>query len=170
VVASSQVDPDDGKGGRRRQGPRNYKTRLRRSEYEEKQQQFFTKNFGMVEPKQIRLPASTEDFRRHRTRGDQEVENKKYVVFHLLPQLAQLMKDNGIYGEFKKQNSDARGVYKSFEDGRNFRCNELLKKHPDALQPLIYIDEIQLCNPNGSYNHKIVHVYFSLGNIPAKCR
>ena len=32
------------------------------------------------------------------------------------------------------------------------------------------MDEIQLCNPIGSYNHKVVQVYFSLGNIPAKFR
>jgi len=75
----------------------------------------------MVEPKQIPLPASTADFRRHRTREDQELKNKKYVVVPLLPQLAQLVKDNGIYGEIKKEKKHTRGVYKSFEDGTNFR-------------------------------------------------
>ena len=32
------------------------------------------------------------------------------------------------------------------------------------------MDEIQLCNPIGPYNHKVVQVYFSLGNIPGKFR
>ena len=68
---------------------------------------------------------------------DQLLKNKKYVAVPLLPQLAQIVKNSGIYGEIKKEKRYTRGLYKSFEDGTNFRCSELFKKHPDALQILI---------------------------------
>ena len=89
-------------------------------EYQEKQQMFFKKNFGMVEPKKIPLPVLPEDFRRHRTRQDKKFHNQDYVVVPLLPQLAQLVKNTHVYREIKKKRNHVPGVYKSFEDGTNF--------------------------------------------------
>lgn len=53
-----------------------------------------------------------------------------------------------------------------FEDGSNYKSSPLFQRQPTALQIMLYMDEVQMCNPLGSYNHKLVYVYFSLGNLP----
>ena len=51
-----------------------------------------------------------------------------------------------------------------------FKSNPFFLEHPQALQIHIYLDEIQLCNPIGSYTHKIVLIYFLIGNLDPKYR
>ena len=57
-----------------------------------------------------------------------------------------------------------------YEDGSNYTSSPLFQRQPRALQIMLYMDEVQMCNPIGSYNHKLVYVYFSLGNLPYKYR
>ena len=60
--------------------------------------------------------------------------------------------------------------YIRYEDGSNFKSSHLFKRHPRGLQIISYIDEVQMCNPIGTYSHKVIYVNFSLGNIPFKFR
>ena len=51
-----------------------------------------------------------------------------------------------------------------FCDGSLFKNHPLFRAHPDALQLIIYFDEIELCNPLGSHAgvHKLGKVAYSL--------
>ena len=43
--------------------------------------------------------------------------------------------------------------------------NPLFTKHPKALQLHVYLDEVDICNPVGSYSHKLVFMYFTFGDL-----
>jgi hypothetical protein len=53
-----------------------------------------------------------------------------------------------------------------------FRNHPLYSRKPNALQLILYTDEIEICNPLGSYTraNKLLMVYYSLGNIDPKFR
>jgi hypothetical protein len=63
-----------------------------------------------------------------------------------------------------------------FEEGSNYKSLPLFQRQPTALQIMLCMDEVQICNPLGSYpvihitSYKLVYVYFSLGNLPYKYR
>ena len=50
-----------------------------------------------------------------------------------------------------------------FCDGSFFKTHPLFQMYPDALQLILYYDELEVCNPLGS--HSGIH---KLGNLP-KC-
>ena len=57
-------------------------------------------------------------------------------------------------------------------DGHCFKDNPIFQEHPDALQLILYHDEVEICNPLGSHvsKHKIDLYYYTLGNINPKYR
>lgn len=57
-------------------------------------------------------------------------------------------------------------------DGQLFQANPLFSSMPSAIQIIAYFDELENCNPLGSYvkKHKLGVVFFSLGNIHPKYR
>lgn len=64
------------------------------------------------------------------------------------------------------------GFLYDFVDGDIFINHPLYSKKPNALQIILYTDEIEICNPLGSYasHNKLLMVYYSLGNIDPKFR
>ena len=64
------------------------------------------------------------------------------------------------------------GFLYDFTDGQIFTTHPLYSVRPNALQIILYTDDIQICNPLGSYAHpnKLLMVYYTLGNIDPKFR
>lgn len=61
------------------------------------------------------------------------------------------------------------GHYKSTRSGQYFKGNLLLGCQSYVISIGIYIDEFEVCNPLGT-SRKITAVYWTLLNLPAKCR
>jgi hypothetical protein len=61
----------------------------------------------------------------------------------------------------------ANEVFSDFMDGKVFRRNELFSSDPSALRLILYQDAFEVVNPLGSGKgkHKILAVYYSLGDI-----
>ena len=64
------------------------------------------------------------------------------------------------------------GVVKDVRDGACFRENEFFKNNPDAVPLVLFMDELELCNPLGSgkTKHKILCSYFTSLDIQPALR
>jgi hypothetical protein len=102
-------------------------------------------------PKKVELPHLPGAFGRQRTRQDQEFILYEFVVTPLLDQVEQLLNIKAIYNEVKNPKQSTPGTYSSYRDGKLFKSNPLFQVHLNSLQIHFYIDEVQLCNPVGSY-------------------
>lgn len=131
---------------------------------------FFKDNFDLIMPIKISLPMIPEDYGRHKTAKERIFRKQDYVYVPILPQLEKLLNIEDLYREINKIYIPSPCSYHRYEDGENYRNNRLFQRSPRALQIHLYLDEVQMCNPISSYNHKIVYVYFSLGNLPPKYR
>ena len=75
-----------------------------------------------------------------------------------------------VYSVIKNPPPNENGSYKRCRDGLIFNTSPFFITRPTALQIILYLDGIQLCNGLGSYSHDVVYVYFSLGNVDADFR
>ena len=57
-------------------------------------------------------------------------------------------------------------------DGVSFRSSNIFKQNPNALQIILYMDDIEVVNPIGVHTKKaqVMHVLFTLANIPPQFR
>lgn len=57
-------------------------------------------------------------------------------------------------------------------DGQMYQQSAFSKENPKALQIILYQDSFEIVNPLGSARckHKVLAVYYTLGNIDARCR
>ena len=123
---------------------------------------YFTINFGLIMPMKVEIPSPADDV----------LPNKKnhIVYISLLKQLERMFNMPDLYAEIHRDKESQPGVYRSYEDGSRFAKNPLFIEHPKALQLHVYLDEVQICNPIGSYSHKLVFMYFTLGNLDLRYR
>ena len=124
-------------------------------------QTFFKKYFSYVEPIAYKIANEGED---------------RNMYFHYVPileSLKALFKDPGI-GQYlnKGQVNTSSDVLYDFQDGRVFRNKEFFIDNPDAIQIILYQDSFEVVNPLGSAKkkHKILAVYYSVGNLHASVR
>lgn len=137
------------------------------------QRKYFVDHFGMILPKEIILPAREEDVGRARTGHGQSLKRKSYMVVSLLAQLEALLNKADFYDEiFNSARDTVPGQSTRYEDGNFFKSSSFFQSHPSALQILLYVDEVQMCDPLASrtINNKLVFVYFTVGNLDPKHR
>lgn len=129
----------------------------------------FVQKYGMILPEELELPPPPPD----KVPAGMDVDEKHtYVIVPILKQLEKLLNRKDIYDEVFSFKQSVIGVYSRFEDGSSFKNNILFQTHPHALQIILYLDEVQICDPIGSYvyNNKLVFVYFTLGNLKPEHR
>ena len=58
------------------------------------------------------------------------------------------------------------------QDGKVFKQNAFFQSNPNALQILLFQDSFEIVNPLGSARckHKVLGIYYTLGNIDPRCR
>ena len=134
-----------------------------------KQIKYFQEKFGLILPEQERLPTVPGQLKKRRETDPEQTENSFYRI-PLLKQLERILNFKDVYAEVNKVHTLQRGVLQGYKDGLHFKNNPLFKKYSNALQVHLYVDEVQICNATGSYDHKIVFVYFSLANLDVKYR
>uniref|UniRef100_A0A1X7U0U5 Uncharacterized protein n=1 Tax=Amphimedon queenslandica TaxID=400682 RepID=A0A1X7U0U5_AMPQE len=67
--------------------------------------------------------------------------------------------------EYSHQATD--GIKRDFCDGEYFKTHPVFSRHENAIQFILYFDEIEVANPLGSKagNHKLGCFYYTIGNI-----
>ncbi|XP_059909523.1 uncharacterized protein LOC132459156 [Gadus macrocephalus] len=101
------------------------------------------------------------------------IRKRGFYYVPLIESLKQLLSDSRIFTMFNTVPPRSReGYLYDFVDGDMFRNHPLYSRKPNALQLILYTDEIEICNPLGSYTraNKLLMVYYSLGNIDPKFR
>ena len=94
----------------------------------------------------------------------------------LIKQLERLLNLDEIFSSVYDNTSSGQTSWTLFtkiEYGIGLRRNKFFQKHPNALQIILYLDEVQMCNPLGSRSstkNKVALVYFWLGNLEMKHR
>ena len=115
---------------------------------------YFTENFGLVMPEKQKLSIWPEDFRRVRTGKAQELKQQDFIYVPLVAQLKVLLNITDVYKEIMKPKPLTHGLFTCYENGLNFKNNILFKRHPQALQIHIYLDEVQMCCFLNCYDRK----------------
>lgn len=130
----------------------------------------FSKDYKFISPTKVLLPTTLADYRRKGGDTFQKFITQDYVYVPLLPQLERLLNIREIFEEVSNTKEFKNFCWQNYEDGNYFKNSPLFQRFPQALQIHLYLDEVQMCSPVGSYSHKMFLVYFSLGNIDAKKR
>lgn len=131
---------------------------------------YFKEKFNLIMPVKIQLPSIPTDYCRLKTNQELEIKVNYSVYVPILEQLEHILNVHEIWEEIKKTKQSDPDLISSYEDGSNYRLSAFFQLHPDAVQVHLYLDEVQLCNSLSSYDHKVVFVYFSLGNLHPKYR
>ncbi|KAL2102281.1 hypothetical protein ACEWY4_001449 [Coilia grayii] len=101
------------------------------------------------------------------------IRKRSFYYVPLIESLKQLLSDSRIFTMLNAAPPRSRaGFLYDFFDGDIFINHPLYSMKPNALQIILYTDEIEICNPLGSYasQNKLLMVYYSLGNIDPKFR
>jgi hypothetical protein len=131
---------------------------------------FFKKNLGLLMPIKVKLPSKPGTLKRTKSGKQRQAVKEHFIYVPLIDQLQRILNMKDVYSEIKKAKQPTPGVYSRYEDGVRYHKNPLFVAYPDSLQIHVYLDEVQLCNQGGSYDHKVVFVYFSIANLPSKYR
>ena len=79
------------------------------------------------------------------------------------------MRDSSVKEQFLNPSLDAEqeNIYSDFPDGSVFKNIELFSQSPNSLKIILYQDAFEVSNPLGAARtkHKILAVYYSLGNL-----
>jgi hypothetical protein len=91
-----------------------------------------------------------------------------FQYISIVDTISTIVQDPGFSPESPSEDGLLRGV----KDGSAYAENPFFLKNRDALTIEIYSDAIELANPLGASRgkHKIVNVYFSLGELPKALR
>lgn len=101
------------------------------------------------------------------------IRNKSFFYVPLIESLKQLLSNFRIFTMLNTVPQRCReGFFYNFTDGALFKSHPLYSVRPNALQIILYTDEIEICNPLGAHAsaNKLLMVYYSLGNIDPKFR
>ncbi|KAF7656394.1 hypothetical protein LDENG_00041990 [Lucifuga dentata] len=90
----------------------------------------------------------------------------------ILTSLQLLLKKPDVLEKVQKCTSHVLGQYSSYLDGSYYQENPLLSGDGQKLSVILYIDDFEIANPLGTSKkiHKVCAVYWTLANLPIKCR
>lgn len=100
------------------------------------------------------------------------LRGKSFYYVPLIQSLKQLLTNPRIFTMLTTVPQRSEGFLYDFTDGALFTSHPLYSQRPNALQILLYTDEIEICNPLGAHAsaNKLLMFYYSLGNIDPKFR
>uniref|UniRef100_A0A1X7TS93 Uncharacterized protein n=1 Tax=Amphimedon queenslandica TaxID=400682 RepID=A0A1X7TS93_AMPQE len=118
--------------------------------------QYFEKNFHYVKPEPIYLGSEWEWKDVNGTKNLQEIHQHGYYI-SLISTLKGLLNNPAVYKETEMCHRSTDGVLRDFCDGEFFSQHPVFSRHNDALQIILYYDDIEVANPLGSRagNHKL---------------
>ena len=119
-------------------------------------QLYFQKILPFVPPVSYSLPV------------DVTCSERTYQYVPILQSLALLLSHEEVCKQFLDTQQESNdSVLKDYYDGMTFKQNRLFSSHRSTLQIILYQYSFEVVNPLGSAKkiHKILAVYFSLGNL-----
>ena len=136
------------------------------------QSSFIQNNLNYVQPIQYVL-GSKIGFKNKGSKRQMCQMNDTMVYIPILQSIEQLLSNPRIFGLITNPSKKCKeGVFYDIVDGECFKSSPIFQVHADALQLILYHDEVEVCNPLGSHigKHKIDLYYYTLGNIDPKFR
>ncbi|KAK3754666.1 hypothetical protein QZH41_009115 [Actinostola sp. cb2023] len=135
------------------------------------QRRTFKEMFGFVEP----VKRVVGRYHGHRQKG---AKRRRVQLAHevidvpFLSSLEQMLNDPSILRQVENPHLRQDGLISDYCDGYAFSQHPLFSRDPQALQIILYYDEVEVVNPLGSktYTHKVGVFYYTLGNIDPKYR
>ena len=112
-------------------------------------------NFNYTSPVSVKLG-----------KDEQNIERFAHYV-PIKKTLLSLFKDKGFHKQYEAPLQGNQNFFCDISDGSVFQNNELFSRIPGSLQIILYQDGFEIVNPLGSAKckHKLLGVYFTLGNI-----
>lgn len=95
------------------------------------------------------------------------LKSDKFYYVPLLDTLKLLLKNEDVAREVLSPHQSGGSTLGDFCDGSIYKAHPIFSSDPLALLVIGYYDELELCNPIGSYiqTHKLGCLFFMLGNI-----
>lgn len=122
---------------------------------EYRRKQFYKQNFNFVEPISLHLGLDNNNVERY------------FEYVPIIKSIEELLKDPGVKHQFDHPIPSCDDVLRDFMDGNVAKKNILFIELPNTMKLILYQDAFEVVNPLGSAKrkHKILAVYFTLGNI-----
>ena len=120
-------------------------------------QTFFKQRFNLVSPISLYL-------------GQDRCDRARFVQYiPIKDTIKSIFEDKRaceMYREMHAKKSDS-GILRDVSDGKAFKSNSFFTQNPGALRIILYQDAFEVANPLGSgkKKHKVLAVYFSLGDL-----
>ena len=121
----------------------------------ESRRNFYKANLNYVEPEEIFL-------------GHDATHKPCYAHYvPILKTINNLLQDRNIREQYLSPQPHKENAFKDISDGSTYLGNPLFQQFPNALRIILYQGAYEIVNPLGSAKkkHKILGVYFTLGNI-----
>ena len=102
--------------------------------------------------------------------GQKRQAIQRQKVFYYVPiveTLKCILSKDEIVSEINSSPLESDGLIRDFRDGSIIQNNNAFTENHQQLQIIAYFDDVEVCNPLGSYTkkHKLSCLFFSLGNI-----
>jgi hypothetical protein len=127
------------------------------------------KNDGYLEPQSISLGSRFDPNPNlaHTDAHGTKMDTVQYVP--ILHTLSLILSQQEIFNFIHCPPQNSTGCIKSFKDGTRYKQSDFFERHPNALQLLLYNDDIEVANPLGAKAsvHKLSMYYFTLANMPS---
>lgn len=138
----------------------------------QKQDSYFAKNFRVSKPVATNLSRAIVPAGRINNSMQYKIEDLSMVYIPLPEIVNNIFQNDTMKKIISEKITNKRNVLLSFQDGLLFQKCAFLKQHPNALQFILYYDELEVCNPLGSKagNQKLGMFYMVFGNISPKYR
>ena len=131
------------------------------------QSSFMAKNMNFVPPTQYVLGTKIS----YKNKGSKRLiceQDDTMVYIPILDSLQQFLSNPKIFDLVtSNQKVYKEGIFYDISDGQCFKNNPIFQEHEDALQIILYHDEVEVYNPLGSHvgKHNIDLYYYTLANI-----
>ncbi|XP_062499071.1 uncharacterized protein LOC134176418 [Corticium candelabrum] len=130
------------------------------------QRKYFKEEFGLHEPSERKLG---QELVRKYCGGSSSLVSKGHYCYDVdfLKSLESLLQIDELLEQIENPHFNESDVMADMCDGEAFRSHPLYGIDPQALQVILYYDDLEICNPLGSSvkKHKLGAFYFTLGNI-----
>jgi hypothetical protein len=135
---------------------------------QKKREQYFANHAGYVQPKAVKLG----EFWQTNRQGVLQRREKVGYTVPLEESLKELLQMDDVWYWVKHSHASPDQFLADLCDGEYINSHPLFIRNPNALQLVLYNDDIEIVNPIGTHvkKHKLTLFYYMLGNIPPQFR
>ncbi|XP_035665562.1 uncharacterized protein LOC118408812 [Branchiostoma floridae] len=136
------------------------------------QEQAIKAHLPVVEPNEVFLGQRLV-FRRRHNKLEEVLHQVTFQYVPIIESIEQLLNGKGIFDMISDGPAlSGDGYLRDICDGSLFQTHPVFYQDTNALQIILYYDDVEIDNPLGSYagKHKVGMFYYSLGNIPHQYR